>query len=169
MFPPIPTVFDAIHRRCPPRPSRHRDTYSLHTRRMPGPQARQASPPPDREPEGDAASRRVDRRGDSPPARGRWWDSAPLFSIPGPLNLSHSIDFSGGSRVGCLKKPFLGPMRWPVFGFKMSKPSLFCLATQHFQGVGVESSPSTEAHRVLHNSLISGRYFDDLTGFWDSA
>ncbi len=28
------------------------------------------------------------------------------------------------SDLGCLKKPFLGPMRWPVFGFKMSKPSL---------------------------------------------
>jgi len=26
--------------------------------------------------------------------------------------------------IGCLKKPFLGPMRWPVFGFTMSKPSL---------------------------------------------
>ena len=52
--------------------------------------------------------------------------------------------------------------------FKMSKPSLFCLVRQHLQGVGVPWSSATEAHGALHTSLIAGRCFDDLTGFWDA-
>src|SRR5713226_3494639 len=51
----------------------------------------------------------------------------------------------------------------------MSKPSLFRLVASHFQEVGVQPSSAREAPNVLRNHLISGRYFDHLTGFWDSV
>ena len=55
-----------------------------------------------------------------------------------------------------------------VFLLRTPAQCRFCLVAPHFQGVGVQADLSTEAQSVVRNCLISGRYFDDLTGFWDS-
>ncbi len=79
---------------------------------------------------------------------GQKWDAATWKKV---LMLE---DPKWGIDVGCLKTPFWGQIRCPVFGFKMSKPSLFCLAALYFQGSEVHSGSPMEAHSILHNHLI---------------
>ncbi len=38
----------------------------------------------------------------------------------------------------------------------MLKPSLFCLATPHFQGSAAQRDSAMEARGILHNHLIYG-------------
>ena len=68
-------------------------------------------------------------------------------------NVQNAITRSHGFRGLKPLWHIVSRLKW-IPGFKMSKRSLFCLATPHFQGSEVHPGSSVEAHDILHNHLI---------------